>query len=140
LLQPCWLTRRRFSHNLGKYVLYAPEGEVPEGLESFIAMAEEIGCDTFAQHQNALSGRLDSTALLPQIRCPTAVVVGIADRVTPPAIAERMAAAIPDATFHLIEKAGHLVPLEQPQAMQQILAAFLNRCEAESPLIKTIAL
>jgi pimeloyl-ACP methyl ester carboxylesterase len=125
---------REFAENLGKYVLYAPEGDVPVGVQSFIAMAEEIGCETFALHQNALSGRADSTGLLPQIRCPTVVVVGVADRVTPPAIAESMAAAIPGATFHLIEKAGHLVPLEQPQAMQEILSAFLNRCDAGNRL------
>jgi pimeloyl-ACP methyl ester carboxylesterase len=121
---------RAFADNLGKYVLYAPEGEAPVGLQSFIAMAEEIGYETFALHQNALSRRPDSTALLPQIRCPTVVVVGIADRVTPPAMAESMVAAIPGATFHLIKKAGHLVPMEQPLAMHEILSAFLTRCDA----------
>jgi pimeloyl-ACP methyl ester carboxylesterase len=119
-----------FAENLGKYVLYASQGEVPEGLQSFIAMAEEIGCETFALHQKALSRRVDSTGLLPQIRCPTVVVVGSADRVTPPAMAESMAAAIPGATFHVIEKAGHLVPMEQPLAMGEILGSFLERCDA----------
>jgi pimeloyl-ACP methyl ester carboxylesterase len=119
-----------FAENLGNYVLYAPGSEVPAGLQSFIGMAEEIGCETFALHQKALSRRPNSTALLPQIRCPTVVVVGSADRVTPPHIAEAMAAAIPGSSFHIIENAGHLVPLEQPLAMDAILSSFLTRCDA----------
>ena len=39
------------------------------------------------------------------------------------AIAERMAAALPDATLHVVAGAGHAVQLEQPEAVGGIAAA-----------------
>jgi pimeloyl-ACP methyl ester carboxylesterase len=95
-------------------------------------MATAIGVETFALHQQAISRRADSNGLLARIDCPAAVVVGAADRVTPPAVAQRMAAGIPGASLHVVEDAGHLVPLEQPRAMRGLLDAFLARCDADS--------
>ena len=61
----------------------------------------------------AMRDRPDSTPDLAQIRVPTLVVVGDADEVTPPAEAEAMASAIPDARLVTIPGAAHLSPVER---------------------------
>ena len=74
----------------------------------------------------AMRERPDSTPLLGTIRVPTLVVVGAEDRVTPPAVAEAMAQAIPGARYAVIPGAGHVAPLEQPLATSRVLTEFLE--------------
>jgi YbgC/YbaW family acyl-CoA thioester hydrolase len=74
----------------------------------------------------AMRDRPDSTPLLGTIRVPTLVVVGAEDRVSPPAVAEAMAQAIPGARCAVIPGAGHVAPLEQPLATSRVLADFLE--------------
>lgn len=78
----------------------------------------------------ALTGmmsRPDMTALLPDIACPTLVLVGSDDAITPPSVARAMAAAIPGAELVEIPDAGHLAPLEQPAAANRAIATLLSR-------------
>jgi pimeloyl-ACP methyl ester carboxylesterase len=70
--------------------------------------------------------RPDSTDLLAGLKgLPTLVVVGAEDVLTPPREAEGMAKAIPGAKLAIIPNAGHLAPLEQPEAFNRHLAALL---------------
>lgn len=75
----------------------------------------------------AMMHRPDSTPLLATIRCPTLVVVGSEDTLTPPAVSEEMARAIPGADLSVIDGAGHLANLERPDAFTDVVAAFLAR-------------
>ncbi len=63
--------------------------------------------------------RRDMTSELAQIDLPVTVVVGAEDAITPPSEMEAMAAALPHAEFHCIEGAGHMTPLEAPEAFAQ---------------------
>lgn len=75
----------------------------------------------------ALRDRPDSRALLATLgRIPTLVLAGAADVITPPAGMRAMAAAIPGAEFVLVEGAGHLPPLEQPNVTTDTIARFLH--------------
>jgi pimeloyl-ACP methyl ester carboxylesterase len=76
----------------------------------------------------AMANRRDSTDLLPAISCPTWVIAGEEDSFLPVSEAQGMQARIPGAHLEVIEKAGHLVNLEQPALFQQILEEFLERC------------
>jgi 3-oxoadipate enol-lactonase len=64
----------------------------------------------------AMAARPDSSSLLPTISVPTVVIVGENDTITPPADAERMAKAIPNARLVRIPDAAHLSNYEQPEA------------------------
>ena len=75
----------------------------------------------------AMAARPDSSDLLPGIAVPTLVVVGEDDKATPPESSRVMAARIPRAELVIIPGAGHVAPLEQPQAFTEALAAFLRR-------------
>jgi 3-oxoadipate enol-lactonase len=74
-----------------------------------------------------LRDRPDSTSLLAQIRVPVLVVAGDDDQITPAAGMEEMARAIPGAQFVLVREAGHLSPLEQPDAVNQPIKSFLGQ-------------
>lgn len=60
---------------------------------------------------------------LPEIEAPTTIVAGTADRVVPAAAARRLANQIPAAELVLLERAGHLLPQQEPQRLADLIAA-----------------
>lgn len=74
----------------------------------------------------AMRERPDRTSELGAIACPTLVVVGSEDAVTPPSDARALQAAIPGARLVEIAGSGHLVPLEAPAAFTAELMLFLD--------------
>ncbi len=56
---------------------------------------------------------------------PTLVVVGENDKGDFQAIAEHLAEQIPDATLVTVPGAGHLVGVDQPDALNALLLEFL---------------
>jgi pimeloyl-ACP methyl ester carboxylesterase len=77
-----------------------------------------------AAAQRGMARRPDSTPTLAAIKCPTLVVVGEEDGLTPPAEAEKLAAGIKGATLVRIPGAGHLPCLEAPAAFNAALESF----------------
>lgn len=93
------------------------------------AMAASVGKEAFLRQQRAILARPDSRPLLPSIGCPTLVLCGRQDQLTPPALHEEMAAAMPEATLVVLPGCGHLAPLERPRAVTAQLLAWLEGCE-----------
>ncbi|HEX5462446.1 MAG TPA: alpha/beta fold hydrolase [Steroidobacteraceae bacterium] len=89
------------------------------------AMAQEVGIEGFANQQLAILGRPDSRPGLAAIRCPTLVIVGDGDMVTPPERAEEIANGIPRARLSVIRDSGHMSTLEQPAAVTRSMVEFL---------------
>jgi 3-oxoadipate enol-lactonase len=69
---------------------------------------------------------LDFTERLKALNLPTLVLVGDQDVGTPPAMARELAAAIPDAQLEIIPGAAHLSNIEQADAFNRQLLAFLG--------------
>jgi pimeloyl-ACP methyl ester carboxylesterase len=61
-----------------------------------------------------------------RIAAPTLIVWGAADRIIAPAYAQEFAARIAGARIALIDRAGHLPQLEQPDAVAQAVLGFLG--------------
>ena len=99
--------------------------EGPLGAE-VMAMAERVGRDAFHRQQRAIMGRADSRPTLPAIAVPTLVVVGEQDALTPPHLAEEMAAGIPGATLARIPDAGHLPTMEEPAMLSALMRDWLR--------------
>jgi 3-oxoadipate enol-lactonase len=83
-----------------------------------------------AEAQRGMALRPDSGPTLGTITCPTLVVVGEEDGLTPPAEAEKLAAGIRGATLARIPGAGHLPNIEQPAAFNQSLTRFVAGLKA----------
>ena len=62
---------------------------------------------------------------LEKIAVPAHIVVGDEDRLTPPEMSRQMAERIPGASLTLIEGAGHLSNIEQPEKFNRAVLAFL---------------
>ena len=89
-------------------------------------MARDTGLAAFKRQQMAIIGRPDSRPGLAQIRCPTLLLVGRQDALTPVAAHAAMQAAIPASRLHVVEDCGHLSTLERPEAVTAALLAWLR--------------
>src|SRR5262245_1646620 len=88
-------------------------------------MAEETGPDAFVRQQRAIMTRPDCRPLLASIKCPTLVLVGDGDALTPPVLSEEIAAGIAGARLVRVPDSGHLSTLERPQAVNRALVEWL---------------
>ena len=90
------------------------------------AMNEETGPDAYCRQQQAIIGRPDSRPGLGAIACPTLVLVGDEDQLTPPVLAHEMAAGIRGARLVVVPECGHLSTMERPQAVTQALLEWMR--------------
>jgi len=67
----------------------------------------------------------DYTDRVPAIGVPTLCVVGAEDGATPPALVKELAGLIPGAAFEIIEGAGHLPCIEQPDKLVNLMRPFM---------------
>lgn len=93
----------------------------PALLQALTAMMLDVGAETAVRQTRAIMARGDHREALARLDLPVHVLCGAADRITPPALSQELAALIPHARFHEIEKAGHMLPLEQPQPVAALL-------------------
>jgi pimeloyl-ACP methyl ester carboxylesterase len=93
------------------------------------AMANSLGPAAFMRQQGAMLGRIDSRPGLAQISCPTLVVCGREDAITPLAMHQELAAAISGAQLTVLDDCGHLSSLEQPERVTQALTLWLQRLQ-----------
>ncbi len=89
-------------------------------------MAEETGAAGFIRQQTAIMGRPDSRPSLGGIRCPTLVLVGDADELTPPERAAEMAHGIVGSRLVTVPGCGHVSTLERPQDVTEALLDLLR--------------
>jgi pimeloyl-ACP methyl ester carboxylesterase len=87
------------------------------------AMTQRLGRDVFLR-QNSLA-RADGEAALRALRCPILILAGETDQITPLAGQQAMARAIPGAHLRIIAGAGHMTPMEAPDAVTQALRHWL---------------
>ncbi|MGA8817660.1 MAG: alpha/beta fold hydrolase [Xanthobacteraceae bacterium] len=90
------------------------------------AMNEDTGPEAYIRQQQAIMARPDSRPGLKAIDCPTLVLVGDDDRLTPPELSHEMAKAIPGAHLVVVPDSGHLSTMEQPQAVNVALVEWLK--------------
>ena len=99
----------------------------PEALKREIEkMITENAPEGAAAALRAMAQRRDFTGTLKDVSCPTLVVCGDHDTLTPPADSQHMAEAIPGAKFERIPAAGHLSNLENPKAFDAAIRSFLD--------------
>ncbi len=74
-----------------------------------------------------MAQRTDFTAELSRIGCPAFVIVGQSDAISPVAEMQAISKAVPNAEFQIIPQAGHMAPLEQPQAVNAAIERFIQK-------------
>jgi pimeloyl-ACP methyl ester carboxylesterase len=98
-----------------------------EGLKKIVRdMAHDTGADAFVRQQQAIMTRQDSRPLLSEIGCPTLVLVGEGDELTPPELAREIAADILGSRLVVVPDCGHLSTIEKPDAVNAAMAKWLS--------------
>jgi pimeloyl-ACP methyl ester carboxylesterase len=105
--------------------------EQPEVVESVRRIALAQSAAGVAGALVGLRDRPDATAVLEQLQVPVLIVVGRDDALTPPARSEAMAKAVRrgqagETVLEIIDGAGHLSNLENPEAFNAALRRFLD--------------
>jgi len=93
--------------------------------QAALGMAEQTGAEAFVRQQKAIMGRPDARPLLAAIKCPTLMLVGDGDVLTPLALAEEIVAGIPGSRLAVIPDSGHLSTMERPEAVNRALVAWM---------------
>jgi len=109
----------------------------------FTSAALPVNVDSATQHRNrpvfpqaprevvladfeSVDG-FDVLARLQGLRMPAAIIAGEMDVLTPPANAEAMLRALPDATLTMVPAAGHLLPRQFPAPVAHALLELMAR-------------
>lgn len=101
--------------------------ENPELAGQLSVIIERHRIEAVIEQLKALAHRPDFSAHLSAIHCPTLVVVGEEDELTPPSLAKSIAEKIPNAQLEIIPKAGHLPNLEQPEQFNRLMFKHLQK-------------
>jgi pimeloyl-ACP methyl ester carboxylesterase len=89
-------------------------------------MAQDNGPEAFVRQQKAIMGRPDSRPGLAAIRCPTLILVGDGDSLTPRDRSEEMAAAIKGSRLVIVPECGHMSAIERPEPVTRALEGWLR--------------
>lgn len=96
-------------------------------VDSIYSMGHRVGKDAYLRQQRAIMARVDSRPDLRHIACPTLVLCGRDDVLTPVALHEEMAAAIRGTELVILDECAHLSPMGQPEAVSSALRDWLRR-------------
>lgn len=98
----------------------------PETVKVIQALIREANPEAVVNAMQAMIDRRDSRDLLPEMPCPALVVGGEQDALIPAVEAEHMAQRMPMGACAVIPDAGHLLNLEQPEALDAVWKEFLE--------------
>lgn len=90
------------------------------------AMMESSSIAGIAEALHAMANRADSQNMLTQIDVPVLIIVGEADAIAPPNEAEEIAKALPHGEYCLVPNAGHMAPMENPDAVSAAMQEHLS--------------
>jgi len=107
---------------LGATSLQSRPGVV-ERVREMVEVNSPVG---IAGAQRGMAERVDSTTVVADIDFPVMVIVGAEDTLTPVAEAEKLRDRIPGARLAIIEQAGHLSNIEQPDEFNTVLRQFID--------------
>ena len=89
------------------------------------------GAEQLIRQNRAIMARVDSRPDLAHIQCPTLILCGSNDQLTPLEHSQEMARGISHAQLHVLPRCGHMLTLEQPMQVSGLLLEWLKRLEKE---------
>lgn len=98
----------------------------PQLVQQLLQVLTSTAPETVAAALLGMADRPDMTSLLPKLDCPTLVLCGEADQITPPTEMRAMAEKIPRSVYRPIADAGHMAPAERPEIVNRVIHEFLS--------------
>jgi len=95
-------------------------------VDTVYSMGHRVGKEAFLRQQRAIMRRIDSRPYLGKIvDCPTLILCGRDDVITPVEVHEEMAAAIPGSHLVVIDECAHLSTMGEPKPVSAAMRAWL---------------
>jgi len=94
-------------------------------IEAILTMFERKSADVFACQISALLARPDASVVLASLQVPTLILCGRQDGWAPVAQHEAMQRLAPGSVLNVVEDAGHMAPMERPEAVTGALVDWL---------------
>jgi pimeloyl-ACP methyl ester carboxylesterase len=101
-----------------------------ELVQRYLDFVLSAGAQQLIRQNLAVIGRPDATRHLPRLNCPVLVMCGEDDLLTPPDCSREIAQLAPRAELVLLPRCGHMLTMEQPDAVNAALASWLARLAA----------
>ena len=95
--------------------------------QSYLDMIGRAGAAQLVAQNRAVIARPDALAHLGGLRCPVLVLCGESDQLTPPERSREIAMTIAGAELALLPQCGHMLTMEQPEAVNARLLDWLER-------------
>jgi pimeloyl-ACP methyl ester carboxylesterase len=111
------------------------EGKTKDPItHTILSMAMGLGATVFENQSRALQSRPDQQDVLKSVTVPTLIGCGRHDRVCSLERHQLMHGLISGSRLEIVEDAGHLPTLEQPEATTALLSQWLDESLPNSPL------
>lgn len=108
---------------LGKTTLAQPDKKTSDRLAAWIRVTRP---EAVAGAQRAMAQRRDQTDLLKGLKIPTLILAGAEDTLIPYSEAQGMKDLIPGSQLIVVEKTGHLLPMEAPEIFKSSVEKFVR--------------
>ncbi len=99
----------------------------PALVQAYLDFVLDAGADQLIRQNRAIMARPDARTFLPLLRCPTLVMCGDADQLTPPECSHEIAALVPGAQLVVVPRCGHMLTMEKPDMVNATLKSWLGR-------------
>ncbi|HZY19920.1 MAG TPA: alpha/beta hydrolase [Ramlibacter sp.] len=96
----------------------------------YLAFVLQAGGEQLVRQNRAIVERPDARPHLARLRCPTLVVCGEDDQLTPAERSREIASLVPHARLVLLPRCGHMLTMEQPQTVNTLLREWLESLPA----------
>jgi len=98
-------------------------------VQTYLDFVLKAGADQLIRQNRAIMVRPDARLHLTSMTCPTLVMCGDGDQLTPPECSHEIAESIPGARMLLLPQCGHMLTMEQPQLVNTALLQWLQQLQ-----------
>lgn len=109
------------------FAFHPSSASQPNLVRAYLDFVLGAGAEQLVRQNRAVIHRPDARLHLPRIACPTLVVCGDSDQLTPPECSAEIAALIPGAELQVLAECGHMLTMERPDAVNRALLQWLAR-------------
>ena len=94
--------------------------------QSYLDFVLRAGAQQLIRQNRAVMARADARLHLAAVACPTLVMCGDADQLTPPECSREIAQLIKGAEFVMLRECGHMLTMERPAEVNAALLRWLE--------------
>jgi pimeloyl-ACP methyl ester carboxylesterase len=110
-----------------EFAFHPDQAADPALVAAYLEFVLRAGAGQLIGQNRAVILRPDARSHLPGVKCPTLVMGGDSDQLTPFDNLEEIAALVPGAELVKVPRCGHMLTMEQPERVNARLLAWLKK-------------